>query len=366
MYNDISSAIPSSQRDNWDSITNYLYNACQQSGSVCTELDSMIVTSAKGDDIAPGCKKVFSDCNATICSKGSTDSTLQLSCDQVKDFFVFVTKIPALADKMKQYGIDPMNICGSLADLAQGQTISTFLQAILDKALGNNHYDTVVPVVVSCLCPPPSSPPASPPTYSWRSIVVMLSVILLSFGASLVVMKNVGKMSWGGILGVLLVVVGLTGGAVIYFNPGCLFRTCTADSDILTPQSNLAGTYTGTKTLLGVSVNAAITIDKNNLITIQTLKCNPSGVCPIEDLLSKCAADKNVNITYTKDDLGYPLYGACIDNLRTIMSTDNQPILNGIWITSQKGILTLYLKLHICVDNICIPHILDIQLSNGS
>lgn len=110
---------------------------------------------------------------------------------------------------------------------------------------------------------------------------------------------------------------------IIDANPFCIFKACLKDSDVWVPISS--GTYTGSKSILGVTVNIQITFLPTNKVELDSLTCS-GKICPVSDLLQYCKGNKVINISTEKTRYGYQLTGECLDEIKK--ETD---VIEDIW-----------------------------------
>ena len=320
------------------------------------------------------CPLLLNDCAPVLCSTGHQGSaTFNLSCTDLVQLFNDFLVLPQV--KSLNIGSTQKEVCDNLVALSKNnldQAVSMFSKIFDSFAKTKLHitdpsiYDKQFGSVVKCICPklgqkiPSPSPP--PPGKSvkplkWKKLQFVVFGILLAI-VTFIVLLIVGltvhlhAANRLALLGIILCTSVVLFVVLLWANPGHLFRypKLNAGDD----WKIIPGTYTGSKTMFGVTIGARVELGKDNKITIDTLACKGKMGCPgpevdgSHNLIDKCQS-KVVSIdTSTKEAQGYRLTGECIDELYNIKTADKSPAVKGIWIQRHGNDYNLLIYLHVC------------------
>lgn len=306
-------------------------------------------------------------------SPSGSPSDLKLTCEEIRVVVTAALQLPQLQADLVKIGFDPSNLCGSLGDVAQGDPtrLIRVIDAALKQQLGATiwaHYSSQLPSVLRCLCPQVMNPSKRPPPQAPSRALLVLPCALLAGALALVALVVGLLLPWKlpAVVVGLLLAGGLWALVVFVWNPKCVFRLCTLDSDDIPPDMNIAGTYSGSKTLFGVTVSASVSIDRDQVSTLHALSCEGGSLCPMKDLLQMCSkVSRKVRLLRPKETNGYALYGPCITAmLNNIKAADGQPILEGAWLVRKNKSLYMQFQLHVCPfgGDSCISYLAVVQL----
>jgi len=129
----------------------------------------------------------------------------------------------------------------------------------------------------------------------------------------------------------------------------------------------LKGKYKGSTQVLTYEVNADMTINLDNTLTIHKLTSKKGGGPNTneEDLIHECKS-KNVRIDPNDiTDTGFSVKGSCIDEIKKTLAKDGKPLINGeIGVYNNTDTtLSLQLDLHVCLtEEVCFDEMISVPL----
>lgn len=316
------------------------------------------------------CKTALGDCKPTFCSDGATEADVGVKCDQLKSWMQII-----MADKnlmgiingsLSKYNIQINSlddICSTLQVLNEtpSELTQNLKKAISDGLQGTGYekfldlidsYADELPDILNCICPG-----LGPPSKYNRSTILILAgivgvVALIAIVVVFVMMRKKPLFLSFGWAVVIMALCGAFVGIMIATNPKCLFRACGSAGDDWKAVTS-ATKYTGSYSLLGISITLTGTLQPDNTFTFSELSCK-GGACPTSDLLSGCSS-KSVTIDVSdKTSLGYPMVGECVQSITSYTTGDGRPDLKGIWIEIEGDKKYANVGLHVCTSkNVC-------------
>jgi len=311
------------------------------------------------------CPNIIKSCQPTICM--GKESNVELKCQDVTNLLKSVLEIDSVKKAIKnKINIDltPDNICDSLQKLEDSgnDPASLILNALKDVIKYPPTIDQMKQAI-KCICPDlkpaPAPPPPSPPNPNNPNDVPYNKINIIKAGVLGFICYNllffliliIGHVTKKYITHKFLLYVGLFLLSLIILailvksNHNCYFKTCLPPDSTWKP---IEGEFTGSYSLLGLSISVDVSIKKDNTGVLNKLSCSGNS-CPFSDLLQNCK-DKIVNLALGKKSIyGYALKGECINEIYKFNS-DGKQTITGLWLSqTDKEELELFVSLDVPV-----------------
>lgn len=298
------------------------------------------------------CPSIIKSCQPTICM--GKESNLEIKCDDITNILKSVLEIDSVKKAIKsKINIDltPENICDSLQKLVNSgndpsSLILNALKGVIKYPPTNDKLNQAIKCVCPNLKPVPSPPPPSPPNPNNPNDVPYNKINIIKAGVLGFICYNllffliliISHVTKKYITHKFLLYIGLFLLTVIILailvksNPNCYFKTCLPTDSTWKP---IEGEFTGSYSLLGITINVSVSIRKDNTAVLNKIDCSGKS-CPFSDLTQNCK-DKIVNLALGKKSIyGYALQGECIDEIYKFNSGGKQTI-TGLWLSQTNG-----------------------------
>ena len=319
-----------------DSIQNYVDNDKQISDDLRKEIKQL-------------CPSIIKSCQPTICE--GQEMNIELKCNDVSSILKSVLEIDsvkkAISSKINM-DLNPENLCQSLQKLVNsGNDPASLLLNALKGVIKNPPTVEQMNQAIKCICPdlkpapsPPPPSPSSPNTdnvpYNKINTIKAGVLAIICFNLLFILILIISHVTKKYIthkfllyLGLLLLTVIILG-ILVKLNINCYFKTCFPTNNSWKP---IEGDFTGSYSLLGITIEVNTTIKKDNVAVLNKLSCTGKS-CPFSNLLKNCN-NKKISLG-KKTNYGYPLQGECIDEIYKFNS-DGKQTIKGLWLSQTDG-----------------------------
>ena len=353
-------------------IVNSLWTSLQKGGELCkgdrdeyskickmiSENSSLLhISDKEAQEANEVCSKLLNSCRSEFCGEGP--ASFNISCDDLKSL---------LKQASAKYATNLPVLCSSLQTMIGTKSIDDAIHGVIDflknflkksvtykdntlfKAIDHyiDKYNNQLKGLIMCLCPKlhdgskggitkdpckESSRPVKINKFNWKAMLTTTSIIFVFFIIPILIVAFKG--SWSikkriVIIGVMLITILILASILLLINPYGLIIPNIMSSD---DWKNKDGKYRGkSEDILGMNISADIEL-KGNKVKLNTLSC--TGSCP-KNLLKNC---KNLELhidTTNKQQLGYPLCGDCLDEIKKTITGDSIE-LQGIFVVQKDG-----------------------------
>jgi|SaaInlV_165m_DNA_1040744.scaffolds.fasta_scaffold00007_41 hypothetical protein len=347
--------------------------------------------------LSSACSYLLSTCQTSFCNKGAGDSTeaLSVNCTEINnlinylftqkqfldEFNKLIKSIPGVPDTFKASNIT--EICQQLKGLGNSKTLSDKINTYILKTLGkisDNTFDNVykkyqdqLPLLIKCICPDIDNvikphklvPVTKPPKYSFKRLSISGGVLLVLVIIILLVLKIFIRSNKFIPYFIIfsLIIIAIILWVLVIKNPACLFKSCAIESSSFNTIEK--GIYTGSVSVLGmIKLSIKLNVQDINNIQVENLNC-VGKICPFGNITEKCKDLSVILDLSSPTDLGLPVLGPCIDEVKQIKTSDKTSVIRGLWLSYHNKNYYINIQIHTS-GTITLNEVLSIKLNKNN